>query len=311
MPPEGETIGKIEKIAYTPVKSTAMIEVPEARLTPEGLVAQGVRDRTWMVVNAQADEHGVHRFATQRDRNLGRLALVQPHITPDALHLSWNGTDTISIPRDRDKGPEFQVKIWTDTVAGAVDQGDEVAEWLSDHLKVGREFRLVKSTDRTRRKVSEKYTPNDAVLKDWQDSYTVNWVSLESIAELSKRMGIPLDWTRFRPNLVVSNVPEADYEHLVSTGFFGDVEFQNAKHCDRCAVPSVNQETGEVDLPQLLKKLGEYKSWVKPSGEVIPILGEGAVIHGEGEIAVGQSVTVTNIRNPRPAYGHRPEKVKE
>lgn len=305
-----ETIGKIEKIAYTPVKSTAMVEVQEALLTPEGLVAQGVRDRTWMVVNAQANEHGIHRFATQRDNNLGKMALIQPHVTPDALHLSWDGTDTIAIPRDRNKGTELQVKIWEDVVGGAVDQGDEVAKWLSDHLNVGRELRLVKGTDRTQRKVSEKYTPNSAVLKDWQDSYTINWVTVESIAKLAKRMGVELDWRRFRPNFLVSNVPEADFEHLVSTGFFGDVEFQNAKHCDRCATPHVNPETGEVDLPHLLKELGKYKSWVKPSGEVIPILGEGAVIHGQGEIAVGQPVTVTGFRNPRPVYGPRPEKVK-
>lgn len=294
---------KIRKIAYTPVKSVAMLEVSEARLTPLGLYAGDVRDRTWMAVDATPDKNGVYQFVTQRDRGMNKMALIQPHVTPDALHLTWKGADPIGVPRDLNTGTEMRVQVWKDTTGGAIDQGDAAAEWLSDHL--GKSVRLVKATDAVHRKVSEKYGANDDILRGWQDSYPVHWASQETLDELSQRVGTTMDWRRFRPNILVDGVPEPDYEHQVFNGKFGEVPFQNIKPCDRCSIPPINPETGERDVKGLLKTLGQYKSWTKPSGEIMPILGENALIRNEGLIAVGQEVTVVDLRSPQLVYGRR------
>lgn len=301
-----EVVGRIGTIAYTPVKSTSMVELTEARLTPEGLYDGDVGDRTWMVVYADPDQNGVYHVAAQRDEGMGIMVLIQPQVTQDALRLTWKGNDPFAVPRDRNNGREIKVEIWKEVVGHAIDQGPEVAEWLSDYL--GRQVLLVKATEESLRKVSQKYTANEAILRLWQDSYPINWIPQESIDELSRRAGRTFDWRRLRPNIVVVGVPIPDFEHTVLRGQFGIVPFKNGKPCDRCGIPQVNPDTGEVDAKGpngLLNTLRTYKNWLKPSGDTVPILGEGALIEGEGEIAVGQDVTVFEYRSQdqRPVYG--------
>lgn len=299
-------IGKISKLAYTPVKSTALCEVSTLRITPYGIEG----DREWVIVQAVPNEHGVHRWISHRDRrnhkdtlqSLGIIARIQPHLTSDTLSLSFSETHPILFSSEIDTGKKRTIQIWEDIIEGTVDQGDEVAAWLSDRLN--HPVRLVKVVSGVKRPVSSKYFPNTHSIKG-QDSYPLHWITQESLDDLSKRAKQQFSWKRFRPNIVVEGTPEPGYEHRFFHGFFGALPIVNAKPCDRCSVPLVDQETGKRTTDgEPLKTLKTYKEWRKPSGNTCLIFGEMSLPERNGEIAVGQEVRVVDFRNPPLTYGH-------
>ena len=58
-----ESFGRIAKIAIAPVKGARLVELQNAVLTPQGFKG----DREYIVVQAQPDSTGVHRWVSQRD----------------------------------------------------------------------------------------------------------------------------------------------------------------------------------------------------------------------------------------------------
>lgn len=297
-----EIIGKIEHIAYYPLKGAGSLETPQARLTKEGIEG----DRQFMIVSAHPDEHGVFNFVTQRDKRdksdkpqgLAVLSLIKPQIVGDQLLLTWKDTDPIELPKDYNNGRELTVRIWDDVVQ-AVDQGDKLAEWLSDRLKFA--IRLVKAAGSFQRNARQNYVANENTVR-FQDGYPIHWFYQESVDELSQVAQEPISWTIFRPNLVTSGSP-AQTEHALYAGEIAGIPFINPKPCDRCPVTNVDQETGEVKVGRALRHLAKYKRWVKNTGEQVVIFGENMLPQGEGEIKVGDELVLTERRNPPLKYG--------
>jgi len=297
-----EVIGRIDHIIFHPVKGAAALETPRARLTKEGIEG----DRQFMVVHALPDENGVFNFVTQRDRRdksdkpqgLAVMSLIKPQLIGDHLLLTWQGREPIEVPRNYDAGREMPVRIWDD-VCSAVDQGDQLAEWLSDHLNL--QTRLVKAAGSFHRDARQNYIENDNTIR-FQDGYPVHWFYQESVDELSERAGEPISWRIFRPNLVASGSP-AQTEHVFAAGEIANIPFLNPKPCDRCPVTNVDQETGEVKSGRALTHLAKYKRWRKITGEQVVIFGENMLPQGEGEIEVGDEIVLTERRNPPLVYG--------
>lgn len=302
-----EVVGTISKIAIRPIKGAGTIEVQSALLTPDGFAG----DKDYAIVRAQPDENGVHKFVTQRDRRdkqdraqgLATLALIQPKLTPEVLQLSWTGRDPIDVARDR-SGRDLTVQVWDDVVS-AVDQGDEAAEWLSDHLQY--DVRLVKAGDSFERPVSQKWHENNNRVR-FQDGYPVHWFYQESLDELNRRIeegGEPaVPWTRFRPNIVAKGAPEPDFEHQIHKGAFGEIPVLEPKPCDRCPVTLVDQDSGQRVSGEPLKTLNTYKRWRRPDKNSISVIfGENALPSGTGEVNVGQEITVVEFRTPPLRYG--------
>lgn len=298
-----EVVGRISKIAYYPVKGAAGLEVQEATLTKEGLGG----DRQFMIVQAAPGANGIHEFITQRNPNEGKaqgfsaLALIRPEIQADRLFLTWKGQEPLQIP-NIGVGTEIPVRIW-DSTCMAVDQGDEVANWLNDHLHTN--VRLVKAAGSFERQVSKKWVDNDSNIR-FQDGYPIHWFSAASLDELSERAGQEIPWQSFRPNLVVDGLPTQE-EHRYHSGEVAGIPFLQPKPCDRCPVTNVDQETGEVTVGKALKPLSTYKSWRKSPREVKVIFGENMLPAGKGNIKVGDEVVLVDLRRPALVYGKRSE----
>lgn len=298
-----EVAGRIEHISFHPVKGAAALETPRARLTKEGIEG----DRQFMVVRAVPDENGVYNFVTQRDKRdkadklqgLAVMSQIKPQIVGDHLLLTWKGREAIEVPGDY-AGREIPVRIWDDVVQ-AVDQGDQLAEWLSDHLNL--QTRLVKAAGSFHRDARQNYVTNDNTVR-FQDGYPIHWFYQESVDELSQIAGEPISWRTFRPNLVASGSP-AQTEHVFAAGEVAGIPFLNPKPCDRCPVTNVDQETGEVKPGRALRHLATYKRWRKNTGEQVVIFGENMLPQGEGEIRVGDEIILTERRNPALAYGSK------
>ncbi len=297
-----EIAGRIEHIAFHPVKGAAAVETSSARLTKEGIEG----DRQFMVVRAVPDEHGVYNFITQRDRRdnadkpqgLAVLSVIKPQIVDGQMVLTWEGRDAIEVPQDRNAGHEISVRIWDDVVQ-AVDQGNRLAEWLSDHLQL--QTRLVKAAGSFRRDARQNYAVNDNTVR-FQDGYPVHWFYQESVDELSKFAEEPISWRTFRPNLVASGSP-AQTEHVIYSGEVAGIPFFDPKPCDRCPVTNVDQETGELKVGRALRHLAKYKRWQKNTGEQAVIFGENMLPLSEGQINVGDEIVLIERRYPPLKYG--------
>src|SRR3712207_1199443 len=104
-----------------PIKICAGIPLVEAHVGPRGIV----NDRGWMVIRPDG------MFLTQRE--YPRLALIAPRLDDEHLWLAGPGSPPIAIPL-RGDGEPIEVTVWRDRCA-AVDQGDDVAAWLSAFLE--------------------------------------------------------------------------------------------------------------------------------------------------------------------------------
>ena len=309
---------RVKHLAFYPVKSAAGIEIPYATLTPSGLAFNKIKDHMYMVVSAEkgfveangqykgVHEDGYFYFVTQRDRRnkrekgqtLSIMQLIKPQ-SPNigSLQLTWKYKEPIDVPNNLD-GATLPVNVW-DNKCIAVDQGDEIAGWLSDHLSFN--ARLVMAGGPFRRIARQNYTKNENPMQ-FQDGYPVHWFPIESVNELSEKAGIDIPWQSFRPQIVVEGM-SAQSEHKIYSGSIGVIPFTDPKPCDRCTITLVDPETGFVRGKEPLRTLRTYKNWTDMNDENKVIFGENMLPEGEGSIALGSQLILGATRTPPLVYG--------
>ena len=257
-----------------PIKSCAGISLDEAVLDHRGITL----DRRWMV----ADAMGL--FRTQRE--LPRMALIHPVISEDALTLTAEGMPDLSLPLSS-HGSRLRVGVWNDKVE-AIDVGEVAAEWLTRFL--AEPLRLVQFDDAQDRRVEQAYAvrPEDQV--GFADAYPLLIGNEASLAELNTRLAEQLPMRRFRPNIVVAGA-EAYAEDTWARVRIGEVEIAVVKPCARCAITTVNPDTG-VKGKEPLTTLAKYR---RAAGGVM--FCENAIHLGLGTLRVGDEVSVEARRS--------------
>lgn len=300
-------VGEISHLALYPVKGCRGVDLKSAILTQMGLeTEEGIGDRQFMLVKATPDQNGIFHFITQRDKRgptdktqgLSDLVHIKPKIVDGELFLAWNGEDKIPFPDRFDKGERVSVRVWDD-IGTAIDQGDVMALWLSDHLNYN--VRLVKATDLLERPVKQNYLENDGVL-NFQDGYPIHWYTQASLDELSRIAGTRISWRVFRPNMIVKDLP-IQFEHQIFEGEISGIPFVDPKPCDRCPVTNIDQKSGKMMDIKPLSILAKYKRWRNIRGELKVIFGENMVPQGWGKISVGDKMVVVSYRDPALVYG--------
>lgn len=255
----------IASLTLYPVKSCASVPVARFRcgaLGPEF-------DREWMVVG----DGGV--FLTQRE--LPRMALVQPHLERGTLRFTAPGMTEIFVPFTRE-GREVQTTIFGQAMP-ARDEGDEAAAWLGQFL--GRAVRLVRTTAAGRLREG-----NDPRAVRFADSYPILLASQSSMRDLNARLPSPLGIERFRANVVIEGAPAWAEDQWRSVRV-GEHELRVGKACERCVVTTVDPATGEKGA-EPLKTLATFRKNARNKIEF------GQYLHSvEGaEFAVGASFFV-------------------
>lgn len=262
-----------------PVKSCAGISHRQMAIAATG----PLYDRRWMLGFDDGD--AVLAQITQRE--MPRLALVQPTITVDSLILSAPGKRDLCVPLQDRALHDARIKIWRDTVDGH-DEGNEAAEWFSDFLKIG--ARLVRMPDSFYRRVSPEYSPEPAQV-GFADAYPLLLISEASLSDLNEKMmarGKPaLPMNRFRPNLVVAGCEpfaEDTWKRLMIAG----IPFDVVKSCARCVTTTVDQSKGEVlDSDEPLATLATYRK--APRGVMF---GQNVVHRALGTVSVGDVIEI-------------------
>jgi uncharacterized protein len=263
---------RLAALSCYPVKSCAGLALDAAFVGARGLVG----DRAWMLVDGDGG------FLTGRQD--GRLVQVSAKLGPDGLALAAPGMPTlrIGLPDGRARST---VTVWRDRV-DAADAGNAAADWFSHFL--GRAVRLVHADAAMQRPVDPDYaSPGDEV--GFADGYPLLLLSRAAVDELSLRVGRPMDWRRFRPNLLIEGVP-AHAEDGWRRVRIGPVEFDVVKPCVRCVFTTVDPDSGERDAAgEPLKTLASYRRG--PKGVTF---GQNLIARGSGTITVGDEALVVD-----------------
>ena len=259
---------RVSSLNFYPVKSCRGTPLSEAAIGARGIVG----DRSFMLVN------GDGRFLSQRE--IPRMALVEPRLTDATLSLAAPGREALSIPMLTD-GERRRVTVWRDS-CDAIDQGNEAAEWASDFLGVS--CRLVRIAADAVRPVDRDFAVSDSDQVSFVDGYPFLLTTEESLADLNDRMDAPLPMNRFRPNIVVSGV-----EPFAEDGWrrirIGEIEFSVVKPCARCAITTTDQSTAKRGK-ETLRTLATYRD-VPGQGVMF---GQNLIHRTTGTLRVGDMV---------------------
>lgn len=267
----------ITDIWVYPLKGAAGIRVPRWQLDSFGLV----HDRRWMVV----DGDGV--FISQRSDPL--LGQVRPSVDGAQLTLQSEIAGELKLSLDGEGGADTRVRVWADDV-DAVDCGDAAAAFMTRHL--GGPSRIVYMPDTTLRPVPGSYAPARGRVS-FADAFPLLLIGDGSLDELNRRLDVPVDMVRFRPNLVVGGA--APHEEDAWRGIrIGAVECDVVRPCARCVVPTIDPATG-VAGREPTRTLARYRRW---EGKVW--FGQNAVHRGPGTLEEGAGVEVLESREPEP-----------
>ncbi|MFJ2276574.1 MOSC domain-containing protein [Streptomyces sp. NPDC087866] len=278
-------MARVTDLICYPVKGCAGTPVSDAVLTPAGLA----HDRGFMVIS----EDGV--FRTQRRDP--RLALIRPAISADGSRLTLGTADDAdghgAVRLDvTTSAPRRDVDLFGDTYQG-IDQGDDVAAWLSEVL--GTPSRLVRVPPEHDR-IAEGLVSGPS---GYADSSAVHLLSVASLDLLNRRMAErgapPLPMDRFRPNIVVDGHEDDDWaavphaEDRARRLTIGGAELGYAKLAVRCAVTLVAQEAGVRQGPEPLRTLAGYRR--AASGGVV--FGAKFSVITPGKLSADDEVAVT------------------
>lgn len=270
---------------YTyPIKSCGALSHTEIEIS-----ARGPRDdRRWMIVSDDSQNSGM--FITQRE--YPRLALVQPTVTPDCLHITAPDLPPLDIPLFDNPPETRQVVIWRDT-AQAVDMGPLAAEWFSTHL--GLAVRLVQMADHHYRRVDATYSP-EAAQVGFADGYPLLLISQASLDDLNKRLiergKVAVPMNRFRPNIVVEGCEpfaEDTWQSITANG----ISFDVAKPCARCVMTTVDQSAGKSPDPK--EPLATLSTFRRVDGNKL-MFGQNLVHRQQGILSIGTKIAA-NLRS--------------
>ncbi len=255
-----------------PIKGCKGHALAEAQTDARGIAG----DRSLMIVDT------ANEFITQRD--VPALALITPVLADNAITLTAPGKPALTFAPMND-GPCVRARVWRD-VCDAVDQGDDVAQWLQDFLAAP--VRLVRMADGYERKCDPKYARSERDQVGFADAYPFLLISQASLDDLNARLNAPAPMNRFRPNIVVSGC-EPFAEDIWCDIRIAGVDFGVVKPCARCNVPTIDQDTA-VAGQEPIKTLASYRTINQKV-----MFGQNLIASNAGVLRVGDEVEVIRL----------------
>ncbi|ESS72870.1 MOSC domain-containing protein [Methyloglobulus morosus KoM1] len=267
----------LSDIYIYPVKSLTGISVLRCPVVETGLKY----DRKWMLVDSE------RQFLSQR--RLPKMALIKTALTEKALILSAPGMDDMTLPLEPTTSEIVPSTVWHDQV-DTIAVSAEADEWFSQFLSM--DCRLVFQPDSAIRPVNPDFAqPEDQTALS--DGFPFLLISENSLVALNQAMQLELAMIRFRPNLVVSGC-EGYAEDFWRDITIGNIGFRLPKPCSRCAVPTINPETGESGK-EPLTTLNRLRKWQNKV-----YFGQNALHNDLGVLSVGDSIQINLTGSQQP-----------
>lgn len=259
---------ELSAIYRYPVKSARGHAQREGVMDRFGLVG----DRRWMLV----DDGG--RFVSQR--RLPALARLEVALVDGGLRLDLAGK-TAYVQEPSPRGECVISTVWEDTVVAPVAE-PAVNQWLSECFDES--LRLVHFPPNALRGVEPGYAPSSQLVA-FSDGYPLLILTEASLEALNRRLADPVPIDRFRPNLVIRGA-DAHAEDSWRRIRIGGAEVSLVKPCSRCAIPGIDQQTGERD-PHINRVLAAYRRC-----EGVIYFGMNAVAASGAQFHVGDRVEI-------------------
>eukprot|EP00439_Symbiodinium_sp_Y106_P082210 s128_g21.t1 len=191
-----------------------------------------------------------HRLEQELPTSKGIMMRVVPGEAADPLLVPLQAN-----------GPEKKVRVWEDWVP-AIDQGDEVAKWLSSYLRIDG-LRLVRIAKTAQRVTDPKYGVGETAFSDGFPVLVTSQASIDAIRRRVKNAGGPVvGIERFRPNIHVEGCGPFQEDEMRSLSLPG-VQLPLVKPCSRCTVPGIDPQTGTRTTKTggaMTKTLREHRS---------------------------------------------------
>ena len=222
-------MARLQAISIYPVKAARREDLSAARLSDRGLVG----DREWMVTRPDGT------FLSQRTHP--QLARLLARRLETGLTLAFDGHEPFTV-HAFEGGSTRDLRVWDDRMQGW-DAGDRVADWLAAVLGVP--ARLARVTPATSRMADRHYVGERDVPVSFSDGYPILVCTTASLAELNRRLDVPVPMGRFRPNLVIDGL-DAFEEDRIRRARIGTAVLHFVKPCTRCSVPTIDQDTGAL-----------------------------------------------------------------
>ncbi len=251
---------RVEALFVYPVKSLGGIAVSSATIGDRGFV----HDRRFMLV-----DHGGQMITQREEPSLARIGTA---IEGESLLIG--GELRVPLEPAPASGKGLRVTVWSDVVrATPVDDGGFFTRFL------GKPARLVHMPEGRRRRVDGRYAPRGHLV-GFADGFPFLLVGRSSLSHLGEQHGAPVDVRRFRPNIVVRDLPPYA-EDALATFTIGDVPFRRVKPCSRCVIVDLDPDTGESG-GCVLKTLGKSRVRRKRL-----YFGQNLVNEGRGTVRLG------------------------
>ena len=232
----------IGALAIYPLKSGRQVALTSMLLDRFGPAG----DRRWMLVDASG------RFVTQRTHP--RLCLISATIVDGVLLLQAPGQPDVKVMPVA-QPDQLQVTVWEDEVA-ALAISPVADAWCSVFLDMP--VRLVWMPESTHRTVSPAYA-GAGHSTGFSDGFPFLLVTQSSLDHLNARLPSPVDWRRFRPNIVIAGDVSPHAEDGWKRLQVGEIELAVVKPCSRCVIPSIDPDTADKNS-QILTALRAYRA---------------------------------------------------
>jgi len=194
--------------------------------------------------------------------------------------------------RVRDRGA-IREATWVLDEFATIDQGDDVAAWLSTVLD--RDVRLVAPGEAW--KINFPVPQMKLLHEQPKQSFTaaspVGLASQASLDDLNSRVQTAVPMDRFRMNVVVDGL-EPYREDEITALANDDVELLNVTPAERCVIITTDQRSGERPDNNLMQVLGEYRAKSKEErfGSGLKF-GNYMTVGREGTLRVGDRLRVS------------------
>ncbi len=278
----------INQLLLYPVKSLGAISVSEAIVE-----ARGFRhDRRFMLVQPFTDDNGLAGGLMMTQREHTEMALIDVAFGENDTLRMWHRnapTDALTVPLTPARtGEALVVSVWDSADFVAPTVSAKADAWLSRVLQTS--CRLVYMPDTTERAITSRYRqPDDqspAPVVSFADGFPYLTASVESLAELNRRLDEPIEMNRFRPNIVIEGVDRPHDEDAWAHFRVGELDFYSVKPCVRCVMTTIDPQTAHKGK-EPLKTLATYR---RVDNKIL--FGQNVMAGGEGVVQVGDMIEV-------------------
>jgi uncharacterized protein YcbX len=174
-----------------------------------------------------------------------------------------------------------------------IDQGDEVADWISTTLS--KNVRLVAPDEawRINFPIPQMALLHDRPKRSFTSASPVGLANQASLDELNTLVNTPVPMDRFRMNVMVDGL-DAYEEDRIHSLHNDEVELLQVSPAERCAIITTDQRTGERPENNLMATLSKHRS--KPKHDRFGsglIFGNYMTVGREGTLRIGDRLTMS------------------